>query len=482
MDIHCGYQLMMNTSIRREILVILLVAQGLLTAGCVTALVTYIDQQRTNVFDSEIQRRVSLLLPMVQVDDADSTRLRFTPRQESLSSDDLFDIRGLKGEIVGTSSHSVTIVHRTAGADAKGFTLNVYGRPYRARFFQAIPVFIDRDEEGKVDIPGPKINILYAISATTFNAITRRINIMAVLGSLFWITLSCLIAWYSVTRGMMPLGELAAQASKITERKWSFFLSPQMQRVSELRPLVGALEALVTRLGTAFERERTFFSDAAHELKTIVAIQKSSLQVTLQGPENVTKYRNGLERVSEDVDRLNVLVHRMLSLASIESSDHSNAEVSIALEETILAACDQLRPVATAHQITLDLQIATPCLVASEQYFLQTLWGTLIENAIRYSSPNSSIAVATVLQKGFCTVSVTDHGVGIAPEYLPHLFERFYRADPSRARDSGGFGLGLAIAKAIVDRHRGGIEIKSEPGRGTTVLVMLPCVDGRSVA
>lgn len=453
-----------------------MVAQGLLTAGCVTGLVTYINLQRTDVFDSEIQRRVSLLLPMVQVDDANPKRLNFTPRPEILSSDDLFEIRSLQGQVVGTSSHSVLTILRTEGADGKSFALNFYGKAYRARVFSGISVFIDQDEAGKVDIPGPKINVLYAIPAATFNATTSQITLVAVLGSLFWIVSSCLIAWFSVTKGMVPLGELAAQASKITERKWSFSLSPELQRVSELQPLVRALEALVMRLSAAFERERAFFSDAAHELKTIVAIQKSSLQVTLQGPVKATRYRDGLYRMSEDVDRLSVLVHRMLSLASIESSDHSNIEVSSALEETILGACDQLRPLVKAHQTTLDLHTVTSCLLSSEPYLLQTLWITLIENAIHYSPPNSSISICTKLQNGSCVVSVTDNGAGIAAEHLPHLFERFYRTDPSRARDSGGFGLGLAIAKAIVDRHQGQIEIESEFGRGTTVFVTLPCL------
>jgi signal transduction histidine kinase len=296
------------------------------------------------------------------------------------------------------------------------------------------------------------------------------------LGSLFWIASSCGIAWFSITRGMTPLGDLATQAAAITEQSWSLSLSPQVRATSELRPLAQALEELVLRLGSALERERTFVSDAAHELKTVVAILKSSLQVALQGPENETEYKVGLERASEDVDRLSVLVNRMLSLASIEGSDRNKRSDSVALDETILAACDQLRPIAALHGMKLQLDLAGSSVIEREDGLLQTLWITVIENAIHYSSRESSVSVSSVCNGRSCTVSIQDHGSGIAPENLPHIFERFYRADSSRSRDTGGFGLGLAIAKAIVGRHQGKIEIKSNPGQGTTVLVALPCV------
>jgi len=216
-------------------------------------------------------------------------------------------------------------------------------------------------------------------------------------------------------------------------------------------------------------------NDAAHELKTVVAIQKSSLQVALQGDAVASDYRIGLERALEDVDRLNALVHRMLSLASLEGSDRAKEIELVALDETILAACDQLGPVAAAHRITIESQIAGRYYVASEEGLLQTLWVTLLENAIRYSHAHSSIRIDCNLTDNRATVVVQDCGAGIRPEDLPHIFERFYRGDVSRSRDTGGFGLGLAIAKAIVEKHNGDTAVESERGAGTIVRVVLPC-------
>jgi signal transduction histidine kinase len=280
---------------------------------------------------------------------------------------------------------------------------------------------------------------------------------------------------------MLPLGELAEQASAVTERRWSLSLSPRVKEVSELRPLALAFEALILRLSAAFERERTFVSDAAHELKTVVAIQKSSVQVALQGPETASNYRDALERASEDIDRLNALVHRMLSLAVIDGADRTRMNDAVLLDETILAACDQLRMVATAHRVTLDVHPAGTCFIKSEEDLLQTLWVTLLENAVRYSTPDSSITTSTVLEGRSCIVTIQDRGMGIPEEVLPHIFERFYRADSSRSRDNGcgGFGLGLSIAKAIVERHNGRIQVKSRLGLGTTFFVTLPLCESQ---
>jgi signal transduction histidine kinase len=160
----------------------------------------------------------------------------------------------------------------------------------------------------------------------------------------------------------------------------------------------------------------------------------------------------------------------MLTLASLEG-DRKVTDDTVALNETILAACDQIRPIAALYRVDLRLHLTTSCTIQSEEGLLQTLWTTLIENAIRYSPPDSIVTVRCSREEQLCVISVQDHGLGIAQEHLPHIFERFYRADLSRSRDTGGFGLGLAIAKAIVDLHGGHIDIESAPGKGTAVSV-----------
>jgi signal transduction histidine kinase len=167
----------------------------------------------------------------------------------------------------------------------------------------------------------------------------------------------------------------------------------------------------------------------------------------------------------------------MLALASIEGSDRNKRADAVSLDESILAACDQLLPMAALHGVELQMHLAGSGLVESEECLLQNLWVTVIENAIHYSPRGAPVALTSSCDGRFCTVSIQDYGQGIPPDYLPHIFERFYRVDSSRARDTGGFGLGLSIAKAIVDRHQGTIQITSNVGEGTTVVVVFPSVN-----
>ena len=464
----------MKRSIRRNILVFSFLAQGVLIGACAISLVVYIDMQRLTVLDTNIARQTGTLVAAIQISDADQSQLVFTA-PKTLPAGDLYVIRNSMGSTLASSAYSEALSSRIPATGKFWFASR--GLRYRGELTRSVPI-LDPDDEAS-DKPAPLVDIWYAVPSEAFALTSRRIIVIAIFGSVFWIASSCLIAWFSVARGMLPMAELAKQASSITERSWTLALSTQVREVSETRPLALALESLVFRLRAAFERERTFVNDAAHELKTVVAIQKSSLQVALQGNAVASDYRIGLERALEDVDRLNALVHRMLSLASIEGSDQAKEIEWVALDETILAACDQLGPVAAAHRISIKTRIAGRYYVPSEEGLLQALWVTLLENAIRYSPAHSSITVDCHLHDNRATVVVQDCGAGIRPEDLPHIFERFYRGDASRSRDTGGFGLGLAIAKAIVEKHNGDIAVESERDAGTIVRVGLPAHSGR---
>jgi signal transduction histidine kinase len=466
----------MRPSIRKRILLVLLLAQGLVTTAAAGAVVFYTHRQMLAAFDSELRRRMVTALAMVQTADEQPAQVEFSNQRNAIPNDDLFAVRDNHGDIIAASLQATNSL--TSVFDAQQtLWFDASGRTYRGEVWHSVPV-LDQDSE-EVSQPTLRVDLAYAMPTDSFHAKFLGVVTMAIIGGCLWLTVSSLIAWFSISRGLAPLDELAAQASLITERSWAFRPASRVTTVAELQPLTEALKNLVSRLRSAFERERTFVNDAAHELKTAVAIQKSTLQVAANGPQDVVEYRRGFEQALLDVDRLETLVLRMLSLASVEGSTLAGSFHPTALDETLVAACDQLAPLAEVRGTTIDANNIVSSRVRGDAALLKTLWITLIENAIQHSARGSSIDVGM----GACNmelwrVTIRDRGEGIAAEDLPRVFDRFYRADRSRSRATGGYGLGLAIAKAIVEQHNGRINMESTLGSGTIVRVELPRLSG----
>jgi signal transduction histidine kinase len=229
------------------------------------------------------------------------------------------------------------------------------------------------------------------------------------------------------------------------------------------------------RLERSFLQQRTFVSDAAHELKTAVAVIKSSLQLLGVKRRTAEEYKAGLERCLSDTLRLEEIVAKMLTLARIESGvqgPQRNADLARCLGQTVA----QLETFARMRGIGVEVAPSAPAgysvPIAADD--CSQLLSNLLLNALQHSPAESKIEIRLGLVPGAAELVIEDHGEGIDPEALPHIFDRFYRGDPSRTRSTGGTGLGLAIARAIAERAGGTIVLLSQPGVGTTVTVRLP--------
>jgi signal transduction histidine kinase len=290
--------------------------------------------------------------------------------------------------------------------------------------------------------------------------------------------LASTVAAWGVRRRLAPLRELAESASAISASNWSFRPPDEAVRVTELAPLTEAIQAVLHRLHDAFQQQRDFTSDAAHELKTSVAIVKSSLQSLLQRPRPVEEYRAGLEGMLEDCGRLEDLLGRMLRLARIEQVAETGGPSRFGTTEltsTCEAAISRMQALARQRNIILELVNPTAVHLHADPEDLELIWVNLLENAVQYSPAGSKVTVRIDRDSSAgVRISVEDSGPGIPPEELPYIFERFRRGDPSRARATGGFGLGLAICKALVTALGGRIEAANRPGTGTRVCVQLP--------
>ena len=241
--------------------------------------------------------------------------------------------------------------------------------------------------------------------------------------------------------------------------------------------LVGIGGALLARQATepiasAFDQMRRFMGDAAHELKTPIAVLRARTDVALQRQRSTPEYEDVLTGVSVEAERLGNLVENMLFLARIDAGQWPVHRVQVSLDDLVLDASKSARALGEDKGVTIEVEDAEAIAVKGDPTLLRQLFMILLDNAVKFTPAGGKVSVRTASNRRHARVTINDTGVGIPASALPHVFERFFRADPARSR--GGAGLGLSIARWIVDSHRGQIHVVSAEGTGTTVEVSLP--------
>lgn len=283
---------------------------------------------------------------------------------------------------------------------------------------------------------------------------------------------------WTIRRGLGPLRELSQRVGEISAQNWNFRPSPGAGMAKEHLPLAEAIDAALARLQTAFRQQRDFTSDAAHELKTSVAIVKSGLQVLLHRPRTQREYEIGLEELIEDCARLEDLLERMLRLARVERLHENGVRpkaASVDLSSTCEAALSRVHALAEQSNVALNFESSVSLVLLGDPEDLELIWINLLENAVQNSPAGSTVKMRVRLcADAMAQIAVLDSGPGIAPSDLPHIFERFRRGDSAPERSSSGFGLGLAICKTLVDAYGGTIKAMNLPERGAEIRVELP--------
>ena len=244
----------------------------------------------------------------------------------------------------------------------------------------------------------------------------------------------------------------------------------------ELTMLASEFNDLTERLQTSEEKRRRFVSDASHELKTPLASIKLLTDSILQNDMDAETMREFVEDIGTEAERLNRMTAKLLSLTKVDGEPAPEAEL-IRMAPTIRQVARMLRPVAEKAGISLVLSIDDDSTVLITRDDLYQIVFNLMENGIKYNKPGGSVTVTLGRSMDAARLTVTDTGMGIPAEAIDHIFERFYRVDKARSRQTGGSGLGLAIVRAIVRRNRGEIDVESTPGEGTTFRVTFPIFD-----
>lgn len=225
------------------------------------------------------------------------------------------------------------------------------------------------------------------------------------------------------------------------------------------------------------DTRRDFVANISHELKTpigAIGLLAEALQDATDDPAMVTKFAGNLYKESR---RLGSLVQEIIQLSRLQSAELSKTGELVDLEGIVHESVERNQVIAEAKNISIEVDAPSGIVVYGDHEMLTMAVKNLIENAVLYSEPDSTVGLGLRAIDGVAEIAVTDHGVGIAPEDQERIFERFYRVDPSRSRETGGTGLGLAIVKHVAANHRGEIKLFSQVGLGSTFTLRLPLAD-----
>jgi len=280
---------------------------------------------------------------------------------------------------------------------------------------------------------------------------------------------STVIAITVTKRGLRPLGEMTRSLQGFGPQRLHERIPPDGWP-RELRPLAVAFDEMFDRLEDSFTRLSQFSADLAHELRTPIANIRGEGEVALTRVRTAEEYREVIESSVGECERLSEIVDNLLFLARAEAAERHIQRTLFngrAAVEKIVAFHE---PIAEEHQTTINCGGEGD--VDAEPMLFGRAVSNLVENALRFTPAGGTIQISIAAAARHSQISVKDTGCGIAPEHLPRIFDRFYRADSSRS--SEGSGLGLALVKSIMDLHGGSALVESEVGRGTTVTLTFP--------
>ena len=225
----------------------------------------------------------------------------------------------------------------------------------------------------------------------------------------------------------------------------------------------------------AFEKQKQFIADASHELKTPLAIIKTNTSLVLSHPEDTIKNQTKwINYINSQADRMSELISEMLSLAKMDVAENKLTLVPINMSKIIESMILMFDAVIYENNINLETNISKDLHINGDKESLKKLFSIIMDNAIKYTDKNGSITVSLFSDKNKVKMIIRNTGEGIAPEDLERVFERFYRVDDSRDRETGGYGLGLSIARSIVKQHKGKIYARSKVGSFTSFIVEIP--------
>lgn len=386
-----------------------------------------------------------------------------------------------------------------AGVPTLGLTTcTVGGEPWRL-YTVALPPLPDHESSSgahvSLQVAHPQVAqaqayLQVAQSLAGLAEAERRMRFLLAVGIPMALTLAAAAGAFLADRALRPIDRITREARRIGAQNLDRRLNLNLPD-DEVGRLARTFDEMLSRLQEAFRRERQFTADAAHELRTPLTVLKGTMGVTLRRPRTAAQYRQVLQDLEKEVDRLISLAEDLLTLARSESQDAGRTGSIVDLARVAALAVERLQAFAIAKGVTLSVDVPLPLPVAGDADRLGQAIYNLIHNGIKYTPASGHVHISgRILAGSLAEVQVSDNGVGISAADLPHVFDRFFRVDKARTRGEGsgtsgetraevggGAGLGLTIALTIARAYGGDIIATSTPGQGSTFALRLPVTE-----
>ena len=387
--------------------------------------------------------------------------------RSSLGPDDLWQIQTVDGQPVFQSGPIQPYSKRVAEITSSAV-------PHRATIIlNEKHKKVLRVMSGRVSVGTKEYAVQVAADLSEFVELLDALKWLSLITIPLTLLLASVGGYWLSSRALAPVLEITRETRTINSTNLSKRLSLPPNE-DELRTLSLTLNDMLDRIESAFQRVQRFSADASHELRTPISVIRATAELALRKQRDPQSYRDALLEVLRESERTSGMIENLLSLARSDASPRLPlTQVDIA--GIVLACHEQIVPIASQKGITNALDVpSAPALTLGNAEALHRLFLILLDNAIKYSSEQGRITTSLAKLDGEIAVTIEDTGIGIAEDVLPHIFERFYRADKARSRDLGGAGLGLSIAKWIADAHHAEIQVTSTLGHGSAFRVVIP--------
>ena len=323
----------------------------------------------------------------------------------------------------------------------------------------------------KIDFHGEK-NIIIEI-VTTKEILTSTLeNILYILSFILPIILilAVIAGNFLIYKSFSPIENILFELKQINANDLSARLKTTKNE-DEINQLINEVNNLLGRLESSFERISQFSSDASHELKTPLTIIRGEIEVTLRKERTTDEYKNALNNSLNELTLIEQTINDLLFLAKNEKDLMVDKQENFYFDELIDESINEIKSFAILHQVEINFVLEDSIEFKGFPNLLKIALKNALKNAIQFSHKNSQVIVKSYINDGIFNISIQDFGIGIPLNEQEKIFEKFYRTDKSRNKNSGGTGLGMSILKKIIDIHKGIIKIKSKENIGTTIIL-----------